>query len=114
VVHAPSDTYFATVMLSIVRSLNLRISVIGQMLVCSIPRSRLKHSRTEAPTELRRVNMEVTIAHLLLSGSYRSTEFSEEEPSLPPRAKRKPLASTTSCVDLKCTVKLRETFAKKI
>ena len=60
----------------------------------------MKHSSTEAPIELRRVSMEVTIVHLFTFGSYRSTELSDEEPSLPPSAYRNPFASTTSCVDL--------------
>lgn len=59
---------------------------IGQMLVCKSPRSKLKHSRTEAPTEDRRVNIEVTTVHLFNAGSYLSTEFNDDEPSFPPSA----------------------------
>jgi hypothetical protein len=56
----------------------------GQIDVCNKPRSKLKHSRTAAPIELRRVNIDVTIVHLLRATSYRSTEFNELLPSLPP------------------------------
>lgn len=57
-----------------------------KFVVCTRPRSKLKHSRTEAPTELRRVTIDDTIAHLSVLGSYFSTEFSDEEPSFPPSA----------------------------
>lgn len=57
---------------------------IGQMAVCNNPRSKLKHSRTAAPIELLRINMLVTIDHLLSATSYLSTEFNELDPSFPP------------------------------
>jgi hypothetical protein len=69
-------------------------------LAAAIPFSMLRHSSTPAPTELRRVNIDVTSVHLLSFGSYRSTELSEELPSFPPRAYRLPSICTTSCVDL--------------
>lgn len=69
------------------------------MEVCSSPRSKLKHSKTLAPTEERRVNILVTIVHLFSAGSYLSTEFNELDPSLPPNEYKNPPASTTSCVD---------------
>lgn len=71
-----------------------------KFVVCTSPRSRLKHSSTDAPTELRRVTIEETIVHLFCFGSYFSTEFNDDEPSLPPSAYNIPSTSTTSCVDL--------------
>lgn len=72
-----------------------------KFVVCTNPRSILKHSNTDAPTELRRVTIDDTIVHLFVFGSNFSTEFNDDEPSLPPRAYRQPSTSTTSCVDLK-------------
>lgn len=80
-------------------SIDVDVESMGQMDVWRSPRSRLKHSKTEAPTEERRVNMLVTIVHLFKAGSYRSTEFRLDDPSLPPSAYKKPPASTTSWVD---------------
>lgn len=57
-----------------------------KFVVCTSPRSKLKHSSTDAPTELRRVTIDDTMVHLLSFGSYFSTEFKDEEPSFPPRA----------------------------
>lgn len=71
-----------------------------KFVVCTSPRSRWKHSKTAAPTELRRATMALTTLHLFSRVSYRSTELSEELPSLPPKAKRAPSTSTTSWVDL--------------
>jgi hypothetical protein len=48
----------------------------------------LKHSRTAAPIELLRINMLVTIDHLLSATSYLSTEFNELDPSFPPEMRR--------------------------
>jgi hypothetical protein len=42
---------------------------VGQIDVCNKPRSKLKHSSTAAPIELRRVNMLVTMVHLLSATS---------------------------------------------
>lgn len=71
-----------------------------KFVVCTRPRSKLKHSRTAAPTELRRVTMLLTMVHLFNCVSYFSTEFNDELPSLPPSAYKKLSISTTSCVDL--------------
>lgn len=68
---------------------------------CTIPRSKLKQSKTEAPTELLLVTIDETIVHLFDFGSYLSHEFNDDEPSLPPIENRYPSTSTTSCVDLK-------------
>lgn len=87
-------------------SIEADVERLGQMDVCRNPRSRLKHSNTEAPTDERRVNMLVTIDHLLTFGSKRSTELSELDPSLPPKAYKNPPASTTSCVDLREFIEL--------
>lgn len=57
-----------------------------KFVVCTSPRSKLKHSRTAAPIELRRVAILLTIDHLLSCGSYFSTELSDELPSFPPNA----------------------------
>lgn len=57
-----------------------------KLVVWTSPRSRLKQSRTEAPTELRLVTIELTIVHLFSLGSYFSTELSDDEPSFPPNA----------------------------
>lgn len=67
---------------------------------CTIPRSKLKQSKTEAPTELLLVTIDETIVHLFDFGSYLSHEFREDDPSLPPIENRYPSTSTTSCVDL--------------
>lgn len=50
-------------------SIDVEAESIGQMDVCNKPRSKLKHSKTEAPTDERRVNMLVTIVHLFKAGS---------------------------------------------
>lgn len=71
-----------------------------KFVVCTSPFSKLKHSSTDAPTELRRVPIDATMVHLFNCGSYFSTEFNEDEPSLPPNAYIKPSTSITSCVDL--------------
>lgn len=71
-----------------------------KFVVLTSPLSRLKQSSTEAPIELRRVTIDETIVHLSSCGSYFSTELSDDEPSLPPSAYRKPSTSMTSCVDL--------------
>lgn len=57
-----------------------------KFVVCTRPRSKLKHSKTAAPTELRLVTMLLTMVHLFDCVSYFSTEFNEELPSLPPSA----------------------------
>lgn len=67
-----------------------------KLVVCTSPRSKLKHSSTEAPTELRRVTIDETIVHLLSFGSYFSTEFKDDEPSFPPSEYNRPSTSTTS------------------
>lgn len=54
--------------------------------ICLSTDSMLMHSKTAAPTELRRVTIEETTVHLLRRGSNFSTEFRLEEPSLPPIA----------------------------
>lgn len=71
-----------------------------KLVVCTSPLSKLKHSNTVAPTELRRVTIDETIDHLFNCGSNFSTEFNDDEPSLPPNAYKKPSTSITSCVDL--------------
>lgn len=71
-----------------------------KFVVWTSPLSKLKHSKTDAPTELRRVTIDDTIVHLFNCGSYFSTEFNDEDPSLPPSAYMKPSTSITSCVDL--------------
>lgn len=60
-----------------------------------------KHSKTAAPTELLLVNIDVVNVHLLIVGSYRSTELRDELPSFPPSAYSKLLICDTSWVDLK-------------
>lgn len=72
-----------------------------KFVVCTNPRSKLKHSKMDAPIELRRVTIDDTIAHLFVDGSYFSTEFNDELPSLPPNAYNISSIGTTSCVDLK-------------
>lgn len=67
-----------------------------KLVVCTSPRSKLKHSRTDAPTELRRVTIDDTIVHLFCFGSYFSTEFNDDDPSFPPNAYNSPSTSTTS------------------
>lgn len=67
---------------------------------CTIPRSKLKQSKTEAPTELLLVTIDETIVHLFDFGSYLSHEFKDDDPSLPPIENKYPSTSTTSCVDL--------------
>lgn len=57
-----------------------------KFVVCTSPLSKLKHSSTAAPIELRRVTMLLIMVHLLSCGSYFSTELSDELPSLPPNA----------------------------
>lgn len=57
-----------------------------KLVVWTRPRSKWKQSKTDAPTELRRVTIELTIVHLFSRMSYFSTEFSDEEPSFPPKA----------------------------
>lgn len=71
-----------------------------KFVVCTKPRSKLKHSKTAAPIELRRVTMLFTTVHLFNCGSNFSTEFSDELPSFPPSAYKFLSISTTSCVDL--------------
>lgn len=74
-----------------------------KLVVCTRPRSKLKHSKTAAPTELLLVTIDDTMVHLFCSGSYFSTEFNDEDPSLPPRAYKNPSTSITSWVDrLEC------------
>lgn len=71
-----------------------------KFVVSKNPRSKLKHSKTDAPTELRLVTIDDTIVHLFNFGSYFSIEFNDDEPSFPPTAYKNPDTSTTSCVDL--------------
>lgn len=75
---------------------------------CTIPRSKLKQSKTEAPTELLLVTIDETIVHLFDFGSYLSHELRDDEPSLPPIENRYPSTSTTSCVDLKKTIRFKD------
>lgn len=71
-----------------------------KFVVCTKPRSKLKHSNTAAPIELRLVTILLTMVHLFNCGSYFSTEFKLELPSFPPSANRFESISTTSWVDL--------------
>lgn len=71
-----------------------------KFVVCTKPRSKLKHSKIAAPIELRRVTIDETIVHLFNCGSYFSTEFNDELPSFPPNAYNRLSIWTTSCVDL--------------
>lgn len=67
-----------------------------KFVVCTRLRSKWKQSRTDAPTELLLVAMDVTIVHLFRFVSYFSTELRDDEPSLPPIAYKNPSTSTTS------------------
>lgn len=87
-------------------TVSLIVAMGHKFVVCISPRSRLKHSSTDAPTELRRVTIDDTIVHLFNFGSYFSTEFNDDEPSFPPRAYRHPSTSMTSCVDLNLQYKI--------
>lgn len=70
------------------------------LLVCEMIFSRPRHSRTAPPTDDLRADIEVTKTHLFNLISYLSIEFSEAEPSLPPKEYKKLSISTTSWVDL--------------
>lgn len=55
-----------------------------KLVVCTRPRSKLKHSSTAAPTDVRRKNIDDTFVHSSACGSYFSTVFKDDAPSLPP------------------------------